>query len=451
MTFTRRARKLWKFLRSEETPRDSQERADLYRTILSSTYLNLRRERFPCSPLSLIRPRSSTSTSAADDTKITDQLSKLIDESADFLDTNTGVHQQGIKGLRYELQNILSPEILQLFQSFEEVDKIISTGIKGHDDDNFCKPILLAEYQKTLDTINIKKRSENNRGGETGEGISITQGSNQLEFFKRKKGAIETILDYKDWQSDLIDIDVKRDEQIADNFGYFLNSSCEINKAIRYHQMLNLTKSIILSEKLGYSVISLKSTIPNAGRGVFVDGFAPAGSIISFFPGLVWPKEYLFDMKFVSSAFMDDPNYHLSLRYDDIVIDSRQSPYTVLNEKESNPFSIGHIVNHPQKNISPNCSTVMLNFLEKMKFSSRNLDKYIPNSYAKSPMIIGPKALDRDVINMHGLGLVASRDLCNEELFYDYRLSPGSEGKYPSWFHICNKEEIQNRWFRNVD
>jgi len=227
--------------------------------------------------------------------------------------------------------------------------------------------------------------------------------------------------------------------------------------------MINLTKSAMLRQgELGYSTIALLSTIPHAGRGLFVDGFAPAGSIVAFFPGSVWPKEYLLNMNTNSSLFKEDPNLQLSIRYDDILIDSRKSPYTVLSNKMSNPFAIAHIANHPpllsqiisasskvpttDSVVPPNCSTVMINFTEKMNLKKRDLQRYMPNTYARPPMLLGPTAFDRDVIELHGIGLMASRDVCNEELFYDYRLSPG-QGEYPDWYTIVDEEELRNRWY----
>jgi len=46
------------------------------------------------------------------------------------------------------------------------------------------------------------------------------------------------------------------------------------------------------------------------------------------------------------------------------------------------------------------------------------------------------------------MGLVTLRDVKDEELFYDYRLSPGEGGKqqYPSWYHVWDEDAIHNRW-----
>lgn len=78
---------------------------------------------------------------------------------------------------------------------------------------------------------------------------------------------------------------------------------------------------------------------------------------------------------------------------------------------------------------------------------------YIPNEYELPPKPWAKNAFEKDEVIMHGLGLVALRDVRDEELFYDYRLSPDEDGKegshYPSWYHVVDLEAIQNRW--NMD
>ena len=52
----------------------------------------------------------------------------------------------------------------------------------------------------------------------------------------------------------------------------------------------------------------------------------------------------------------------------------------------------------------------------------------------------------KDSIFMHSMRLLAAKDVQNEELFYDYRLSSGSDESHPKWYSIINKEELDNRW-----
>ena len=76
----------------------------------------------------------------------------------------------------------------------------------------------------------------------------------------------------------------------------------------------------------------------------------------------------------------------------------------------------------------------MLNFTKGMEVgSSAQLKRYIPNTYARPRNVTLMDSLwDRDVIEMHSLVLVATRDICNEEIFYDYRLA---SSHLPQWYH----------------
>jgi hypothetical protein len=65
----------------------------------------------------------------------------------------------------------------------------------------------------------------------------------------------------------------------------------------------------------------------------------------------------------------------------------------------------------------------------------------IPNTYARKPAILGQGALSLQNVSMHGLGLMARLNLCDQELFYNYRLKPADGGQdykglpIPEWFH----------------
>jgi len=378
-----------------------------------------------------------------------EQVEALIDDAARKLE-ESNVITTPIVGLRYELQNALAPEILKAFQTFQGVDRAIPSAAHASEeveletkDDDLFRSTLMNEY-KSVQTQLLSS-----------DMLVPPALRSPLPYLNLKKEALETVLSAKGW----LDIDIEAnggekaesDEATADSFGYYPeNADDEVNAAIRHYQMINMAKLVLIREELGFSVLSLKSTVTGAGRGVFLDGTAMAGSLLAFFPGQIWPKEYLSNAAFSTSIFKDDNNFQLTIRYDDILIDSRKAAYTVLNDVKSNPWAVGHIVNHPPRNVVPNCRTVMVNFTEKMKLEASGLGRYVPNTYAREPMLSGPKALDRDLITMHGFGLMAARDLSNEELFYDYRLSPGNE-PYPKWYYPCDEESLKNRWWEEED
>jgi len=452
------------FFDTTESPRHLQECSDLYQTLLLGNYRNLRIQHDLAShPLSM-------------STKSRSELEQLYDKASDSLEHD--IHTYTNRGLRKEVQHLIHPQIISLLKAFQEVDSQINTSLKDgtepiiSDKTNqeevvqFCKSILLDEWQQMMARYTEKGHPSN-----TSNSNNVSDG--HLKFLKRKSGALKILASHYGYETELTSNE--RQQSISNNisydtsdkFGYFPSTNDEINDAIRYHQMLNMTKSILLRQIIGYSVTTLKSSISHseAGRGVYIDGFAPAGSIVAFFPGQVWPKEHLLKGLEFAKVFDRNPNYHLSVRYDDIIIDSRNSPYTVLNGERSNPFAVGHIVNHPPKPITTefsnstnsnlsmqNCSTVMVDFTESMFLTSQQLSNYIPNIYARPPMILGPKAFDdpKHPVLMHGYGLLTSRDVCNEELFYDYRLSPSEEDSTscPDWYHVCNEEESEQRWFQ---
>jgi len=132
--------------------------------------------------------------------------------------------------------------------------------------------------------------------------------------------------------------------------------------------------------------------------------------------------------------FEGDNDLQISLRFDEYLIDTRQSPVTVLTRDGFlNPWALGHMINHPNSPTMPNCQSTMLNYTTGTQLGNE-LVRYIPNTYAREPTWRS-KFFDlykEDVI-MHGLCLIARKDTSNEELLYDYRLQ--SENT-PDWYSI---------------
>jgi len=503
--------KFTNFFSRPETPRQIQERKDLYMALLASTYKSLRISKI------------NNSNYANADVIIYkvprhDILSKqekqlLIEEATQSLEDKL-VHQMTILELRQKLQSNLVPEIQVLFKAFSKAEKqllVTSNDLglnqskkppsrkqnwnKQNKDENKMKPLLLQEFDTLSHDLMMKKNGNNDH--DDGSNISLNI---------MKLGAIKTILDYKGWldpsshhlpvlppSSSASSMDPSTSSYI-DEFGYYSmeNHNIEIQQIMRNNQLLNLSISHILKETLGYSTIALRSTLNGAGRGIYIDGYAPAGTIVSFFPGEVWPRDFLQNPS-IASHFEKDDSFQLSLRYDDILIDSRKSPAVVLDIDGSNPWALAHLANHPPKPSSlsthavtkkqknnhtitsiPNCRPLALNYTSDMRLT-KELKKYIPNRYARKPSLLGfNEAFERQDVNMHGLVLVTTRDVENEELFYDYRFSPpplstssdsssitlslssssgGSQketeekgSEYPEWYHICDEDGMKNRW-----
>jgi hypothetical protein len=274
-------------------------------------------------------------------------------------------------------------------------------------------------------------------------------------FLRRKRCAIKDVLEYKGWRSDVIGNDDDDDDMTIntgddgedDNIDAFGNhqliSDDIVIRALRNAQIMNLSKAALLKDEIGYSTLALRSTVPNAGKGLFVNGGAMAGSILAFFPGEVWPREHLINRS-VNSHFTNDDNFQLSIRYDDIMIDSRSSPYNIL---DANPWALAHTVNHPPTPTKRNCRSLMLNYTRDMGLVTDDLTKFIPNVYARKPYLLTPNAAhERDDVLMHGMMLVAERDVRDEELFYDYRFNDVEGAVLPEWYVPCDAEETKSRW-----
>lgn len=340
--------------------------------------------------------------------------------------------------LRYEMQSSLGPQVLDVFETFDKVDKEIDPAVfkddgaseshlDDHDYDHY-KDVLKDDYEKSAARLEELKSSPDINSPDAAS-LRITR---SISFFERKLGALRSILAFHGWvegeKGDWVSTFPTDFDDEMDDFGFRVTTADEQTFiAIRQYQTINLFRAALLKKEMGYSIIALKSLSPGAGRGVFVDGIARAGSLVAFQPGPVWPLGSV--RPDVEEHFQDNDNLQLSIRYDNFIVDSRRSPYTVLTRPNSNPFSLGHVVNHPQPGSLPNCQSVMLNFVQNMQLG--HLHRYVPNSYAVPPAWIN-RTFDRYVIEMHSMCLLARRDVGEEELLYDYRLI-GTD--LPKWYH----------------
>jgi hypothetical protein len=72
------------------------------------------------------------------------------------------------------------------------------------------------------------------------------------------------------------------------------------------------------------------------------------------------------------------------------------------------------------------------------------LREHIPNRYRQQPTFMGGK-IDSTVA-MESMVLVATRELHDEEVFMNYRLSAASSNALPDWYSPVNAEEDVRRW-----
>lgn len=190
-----------------------------------------------------------------------------------------------------------------------------------------------------------------------------------------------------------------------------------------------------LIEVHGFSLQVKESNIRNAsaGNGVFItcnEGHViPTGSVVAIMPGDVYLKEFL--SADLAKELLPDDNLMITLRLDDILIDSRSSKVPF------NPFGQGHYINHPPKDKVPNVHKLPYNCpadgLVEVLFPE-HLRDFIPNKYAKKPTLA---TFDR-YSWMHSIVLVSTRPLkSGDELYMDYRLGPEGTKKREKqdWYH----------------
>ncbi|KAL3924414.1 MAG: hypothetical protein SGILL_001058 [Bacillariaceae sp.] len=370
------------------------------------------------------------------------------------IQSDMDVDSKTILQLRHSLQSSLEPQVVDLMRLFKTIDEELmhfveeDEGKPSGDDEriqegvqasrerssgsssnqssveSYCESIMQMQLEKTIDQLSDPTPTTSPR-----------QASDPKEFLKLKRGAIERLLGYRNKNNHMA---LKQQTENvswvdADEFGYHESTDEERNHLIRYYQAINICRAAIMKDVWGFSVIALQSSIPGAGRGVYVDGYAKAGSILAFQPGQVWAKEDMINVTAEEERELERNDcYQMSLRPDDFMIDSRQSPYTVLTEHGSNLLSISNVVNHPTPTLAPNARSAMFNFTQGMQLSDNNLQRYIPNTYARPRNLSTLGSLwDQDVVEMHSMVLVATRDICNEEIFYDYRLATSH---YPQWY-----------------
>lgn len=198
--------------------------------------------------------------------------------------------------LRKELQTYLHPQINAIVEAFRRVDERLNIPPSAEIDEEVdlsaeteYKEILFGEYNLTQHQMQDSVNSTSDE----------TSSERSLPFFRRKLGAIETILAHFGWsqQSTTSKSGTFNDDQTlpsVDDFGMDVSSVGENNlRLIRKYQAMNLCRSALIRDELGYSVLCLRSNIPGGGRGLFLDGSALAGSVVAFQPGDVWPKEHL--------------------------------------------------------------------------------------------------------------------------------------------------------------
>ncbi|XP_024987349.1 uncharacterized protein LOC112522460 [Cynara cardunculus var. scolymus] len=254
-----------------------------------------------------------------------------------------------------------------------------------------------------------------------------------------------------------------------------------------------------LKELMGYTLELKPSQIPHeqAGRGLFVDGEADVGSVIALYPGVIYSPAYY---RYIPGyPRVDAQNPYLNTRYDGTVINAQpwgtggearepwgqsrvyqSNPGSQPSETGSdrvwkmlskplegsrlgcngevlerrNPLALGHFANHPTMGMDPNVMVCPYDF----PLSEKGMRAYIPNivfggtgdvkmkRFGSFWFKSGGESSDGQMKGpvMKSIALVATRSLCNEEVYLNYRLS--NSKRRPLWYTPVDEEEDRRRW-----
>ncbi|KAI3467007.1 hypothetical protein Pfo_023670 [Paulownia fortunei] len=253
-----------------------------------------------------------------------------------------------------------------------------------------------------------------------------------------------------------------------------------------------------LKDLIGYTLEIKPSQIQHkdAGQGLYLDGEADVGAVIAIYPGVTYSPAYY---RYIPGyPRVDLQNPYLITRYDGTVInaqpwgtggetrnmwDGSSVPEHRLNVEggengsdrvwkllskpldgaqvggkgvvleRRNPLAFAHFANHPAKDMAPNVMVCPYDF----PLTEKNMRTYIPNiTFGNGDEVRMKKfgsfwfkswkssSTETDVPILKSLVLVATREMSNEEVLLNYRLS--NLKSRPSWYTPVDEEEDRRRW-----
>lgn len=255
-----------------------------------------------------------------------------------------------------------------------------------------------------------------------------------------------------------------------------------------------------LKDQIGYTLDIKPSQIQHkeAGEGLFLRGHADVGSVIAFYPGVIYSPAYY---RYIPGyPRVDARNSYLITRYDSTIIngqpwghggehrelwdgvsmhESFSDPAEIVNARSDrfwkllskptrgipgkdcgeilerrNPLAFGHFANHPAERILPNVMVCPYDF----PLTDAHMRPYIPNLTFGGEENVrmrrfgsfwfksggGSEDSEFDVPIIKSIVLVATRSICDEEIYLNYRLSNAK--RQPSWYTPVDEEEDKRRW-----
>ncbi|XP_004505812.1 uncharacterized protein [Cicer arietinum] len=251
-----------------------------------------------------------------------------------------------------------------------------------------------------------------------------------------------------------------------------------------------------LKDQLGYTLNIKPSQISHkdAGQGLFLDGAADVGSVVAFYPGVVYSPAYYRYIPGYPKVSAQNP--YLITRYDENVINAQpwgsggdkrelwngknivevkadtkvaetgsdriwkalskplegnRGDHSEVIERR-NPLALAHFANHPSKGVLPNVMICPYDF----PLTENNIRVYIPNILFGNDEVKmrrlgsfwfkfgGSKNSGLNVPTLKSLVLISTRAIQDEELLLNYRLS--NTKRRPEWYSPVDEEEDRRRW-----
>ena len=188
-----------------------------------------------------------------------------------------------------------------------------------------------------------------------------------------------------------------------------------------------LSERFLRSVDAGWELRVAASSVANGGAGVHLAGRAAAGAVLACYPGVSFEAD---DLKVMHGIVLSGNDYVLARR-DGVLIDGRPDGASaqlraVAQARDRRPpppaaaeaFAVGNMVNHPPAGTRPNVVVFPFDLP-----AGDPLEPYVPVSPFRPPA-------DGDPARRTAV-LIAARDLEDEELWLDYKLSAGSP---PPWY-----------------
>jgi hypothetical protein len=203
------------------------------------------------------------------------------------------------------------------------------------------------------------------------------------------------------------------------------------------------------------------SSIPNAGKGVFVNQDILAGDLITIYPGRVFTPQQVLRLletknEIYDKVFVQDSNWCVQC-FDGTIIDAR---FPINRDNQFIKLGcVGHLINHPPPQFRPNVLKTPFEFNLESKpdvikicntwkndddedhEKNDNNNNRIGNNFVLSPS----SSKQNNQLKLKGIAFIATRNISQgQELFVNYRYNP--KLTLPSWYTPVDDEEDSERW-----